>query len=132
IKGRNIERHVPPDLPPLVGVRDQLVQVFLNLVLNAIDATERGGRIELRAECDGGALCVTVRDDGAGIAPGHAARFSQPYFTTKRHGTGLGLFVTRKLVSDHGGSVDFASRPGEGTTFRVRLPIPDQVTRDKG
>ena len=47
----------------------------------------------------------------------------QPYFTTKKHGTGLGLFVTRKLVTDHGGAVEFRSRPGEGTTFTVRLPF---------
>ena len=73
-KGRSIERQVPADLPPLFGVRDQLVQVFLNLVLNAIDATGTG-----RAHRAGGSsgpvtsIVVTVRDDGAGIAPEHAA-----------------------------------------------------------
>jgi signal transduction histidine kinase len=132
-KQRALVLEVPPDLPLLHGVRDQLVQVFLNLVLNAVDATEKGGRIELRAERCDDTVQVTVRDDGAGIAPENAARLFQPYFTTKRHGTGLGLFVTRKLVTDHGGSVAFASRPGEGTTFRVRLPLgvepqPDEKT----
>jgi signal transduction histidine kinase len=122
-KHRAIAVDVPADLPPLFGVRDQLVQVFLNLVLNAVDATERGGRIEVSARRQGGALEVSVRDDGAGIAPEQAARLFQPYFTTKKHGTGLGLFVTRKLVADHGGTVDFESRPGEGTIFRVRLPV---------
>ncbi len=120
-KGRLIERHVPPGLPVLYGVRDQLVQVFLNLVLNAVDATARGGRIELRAECVDGGVMVTVRDDGAGIAPEHVARVFQPHFTTKKNGTGLGLFVSRKLIADHGGRIDFESRPGEGTTFRVWL-----------
>jgi signal transduction histidine kinase len=124
-KGRLIERHVPPDLPPLAGVRDQLVQVFLNLVLNAVDATARGGRIELRAERAGDSISVTVRDDGAGIALEHAARLFQPYFTTKKSGTGLGLFVSRKLVAAHGGRIEFESRPGEGTTFRVNLPAPE-------
>jgi signal transduction histidine kinase len=121
-KGRRIERHVPPGLPPLDGVRDQLVQVFLNLVLNAVDATARGGVIELRAEGAGGAVVVTVRDDGAGIGPEQAARVFQPYFTTKKNGTGLGLFVSRKLIAEHGGRMEFESRPGEGTTFRVDLP----------
>ncbi len=121
-KGRLIERNVPADLPPLYGVRDQLVQVFLNLVLNAVDATGKGGRIELRAERAGDGVTVTVRDDGAGIAPDHAGRLFQPYFTTKKNGTGLGLFVSRKLVANHGGRIEFASRPGEGTTFRVDLP----------
>lgn len=122
-KDRRIHVEVSADLPALFGVRDQLVQVFLNLVLNAVDATERGGSIEIRAnELPEGYLEVTVRDDGSGIAPEHAARLFQPYFTTKKHGTGLGLFVTRKLVADHGGTVQFESKRGEGTVFRVRLP----------
>jgi signal transduction histidine kinase len=129
-RGRVLSPQVPPDLPPLYGVRDQLVQVFLNLVLNAVDATERGGRIDLRAECRDGAVLVAVQDDGAGIPPEHADRIFRPYFTTKKHGTGLGLFVTRNLVTDHGGTVEFESRPGAGTVFRVRLPVgDDRVTR---
>jgi signal transduction histidine kinase len=127
-KGRVISPAVAPDLPCLYGVRDQLVQVFLNLVLNALDATDKGGHIELRAERHNGALEVAVRDDGCGIPPEHAARLFQPYFTTKKHGTGLGLFVTRKLVTDHGGTVEFESQPGRGSVFRVRLPLPDKVT----
>jgi signal transduction histidine kinase len=122
-KGRMIELHVPPDLPPFLGVRDQLVQVFLNLVLNAIDATSKGGRIEVTAERQRDFLQVAVRDNGTGIEPDDAKRLFQPYFTTKPHGTGLGLFVTRKLVTDHGGIVSFESQPGEGTVFRVSLPI---------
>ncbi len=123
-KGRIIEPVVPAGLPTLHGVRDQLVQVFLNLVLNAIDATGKGGRIRLGVERHDGAVEVTVSDDGAGIAPEHAGRLFQPYFTTKKNGTGLGLFVTRQLVAEHGGTVDFTSRPGAGTVFRVRLPVP--------
>ncbi len=128
-KGRRIECQVPAGLPPLDGVRDQLVQVFLNLVLNAVDATTKGGRIELRAEQAAGEVAVTVRDDGAGIGPENAARVFQPYFTTKKDGTGLGLFVSRKLIAEHGGRIDFESRPGEGTTFRVSLPAPADLPR---
>ena len=123
MRGRIPTPALPPDLPPLYAVRDQLVQVFLNLVLNALDATNRDGRIDLQVTRRAGGVEVSVRDSGSGIAPEHAARLFQPYFTTKKHGTGLGLFVTRQLVADHGGSVTFESRLGEGTTFRVLLPL---------
>jgi signal transduction histidine kinase len=122
-KGRLLETIIPPNLPALHGVRDQLVQVFLNLILNAIDATEKDGRITISVAHDPGVVLVAVRDNGAGIAPEHQGRLFQPYFTTKKHGTGLGLFVTRKLVMDHGGTVEFESRPGEGTVFWVWLPV---------
>jgi signal transduction histidine kinase len=120
---RIIEANVPADLPPLYGARDQFVQAVLNLVLNAVDATSPGGHIELTAARENGQLTVSVRDDGHGIASEHRGRLFQPYFTTKKHGTGLGLFVTRKLVADHGGSVECDSQPGAGTVFRVLLPV---------
>jgi signal transduction histidine kinase len=128
-RGRIATPGLPPDLPPLDGVRDQLVQVFLNLVLNAIDATRRDGRIELAVSRAPGGVEVTVQDDGCGIAAAHTDRLFRPYFTTKKHGTGLGLFVTHKLVSDHGGTVTFDSQPGLGTTFRVYLPTEERGAR---
>lgn len=124
IKGRQIETHIEPNLPPLLARRDLLVQVILNLVLNAIDATEQGGRIVISARRDGQELEITVQDDGSGIAPVDQAKLFQPYFTTKKHGTGLGLFVTRTLVGEHAGRIEFDSALGIGTTFRVRLPLP--------
>lgn len=123
IKSRRVETHVPADLPTLQAVRDQLVQAVLNLVLNAVDATAPGGRIEIGAEQAEGRIVLRVRDDGAGVAADAAARLFQPYFTTKRTGTGLGLFVTRQLITDHGGTVGLESRPGPGATFRVELPL---------
>jgi signal transduction histidine kinase len=122
-RGRIAPLELPPDLPPLYAVRDQLVQVFLNLILNAIDAVDRDGRIELQVTRTSEGVEVAVHDNGCGIAPEHTARLFQPYFTTKKHGTGLGLFVTRQLVEDHGGTVAVESHPGAGTVFRVRLPV---------
>jgi two-component system, NtrC family, sensor kinase len=122
-KDRVLDLRLPPRLPLLYGVRDHFIQIFLNLVLNAMDATGKGGRITISADRRPGELQVTVQDNGSGILPQHAARVFQPYFTTKKHGTGLGLFVTRKLVADHGGCIEFESLPGKGTVFRVRLPI---------
>jgi signal transduction histidine kinase len=66
---------------------------------------------------------VLVKDNGCGIEPAYQEMIFRPYFTTKEHGTGLGLFVTRKLVEGHGGTVGMTSSPGEGTTFRVLLPL---------
>jgi two-component system NtrC family sensor kinase len=135
-RGRIASPELPPDLPPLLGVRNQLVQAFLNLILNAIDATSevrggvtppippcREGRIELTVVREGAWVSVAVRDNGTGIPAEQAVRLFKPYFTTKKHGTGLGLFVTRRLVRDHGGDVGFDSAPGQGTTFTVRLPL---------
>ena len=123
VKSRDVRADVPADLPAFTGVRDQLVQVFFNLVLNAIDATGKGGKVLIEARAAGKELIVTVSDDGQGIAPEHKDRLFSPYFTTKRHGTGLGLFVTSKLMQAHGGSVTYDSAPGRGTTFRLVFPI---------
>jgi signal transduction histidine kinase len=129
VKSRSVAVDVPTDLPPLVGVRGQLVSVFLNLVLNAIDATAKGGRIALEAAGEAGGVRVRVHDDGAGIAPAHQARLFQPYFTTKRHGTGLGLFMSRQLLAQHGGRIECTSVPGSGTTFIVWLPAAAEEVR---
>jgi two-component system, NtrC family, sensor kinase len=122
VKRRSIAVDLPADLPPVVGVRGQLVSVFLNLVLNAIDATGKGGRVTLAAAIENGGVRAWVTDDGPGIAAEHHGRLFQPYFTTKRHGTGLGLFMARKLLAEHGGTIECVSAAGLGTTFTVRLP----------
>lgn len=127
-KGRAIHADVPADLPAVIGVRDQLVQVLLNLVLNAVDATARGGRVDIVARSVAGAVELTVADDGPGVAPEHVARLFQAYFTTKKNGTGLGLFVSRKLASDQGGGLDYEPRPGGGALFRLRLPADSPST----
>ncbi len=129
-RGRIATPPLPPDLPPLFGVRDQLVQVFLNLVLNAIDAAGRDRPVELAVTRRPEDVEVAVRDGGGGVAPEHAARLFQPYFTTKKHGTGLGLFVTRQLVADHGGTVEFESPAEGGAVFRVRLPLAPAGRRE--
>jgi signal transduction histidine kinase len=121
-KDRAITTDVPADLAPIGGVRDHLTQVVLNLVLNAIDATGRGGRIHLEGREEAGDIILSVEDDGRGISPEDRPRLFQPYFTTKPNGTGLGLFVSRQVVEEMGGQLTFRSEPGQGTTFLVRLP----------
>ncbi len=120
-KSRRISTNIPAELPAIVGVRGQLVQVFLNLVLNAVDATDKNGAIAISASVEDGHVVIDVADDGQGIPPDQRDRLFQPYFTTKQHGTGLGLFVTRKLLADQSGTITVHDRPGGGVIFRVRL-----------
>jgi two-component system, NtrC family, sensor kinase len=123
-KGRRIVTCFAEGLPRVAAVRDQLVQVFLNLVLNALDATEEGGTIEITTDWDpAGELRVAVRDDGCGIGPAARARIFQPYFTTKDSGTGLGLFVCRKIIEQTArGRIELTASSPESTTFTVYLP----------
>jgi two-component system NtrC family sensor kinase len=121
-KDRAISFDIPPTLAPVQGIRDHLTQVLLNLVLNAIDATSRGGRISIEGHDEGNSIVLSVEDDGRGIAVDDGPRLFQPYFTTKPSGTGLGLFVSRQIVEEMGGTLTFRSEPGRGATFLVRLP----------
>ncbi len=119
-KGKRIVTRYADGLPKLRVVRDQLVQVFLNLVLNSLDATEEGGTIELTTELKDGWIRVVVRDDGGGIPAEHQAAIFQPYFTTKETGTGLGLFVCRNILEESGeGRIELTQTSSEGTTFTV-------------
>jgi signal transduction histidine kinase len=125
---RQITTDLPPDLPPIVTVRDHLTQVVLNLLLNAIDATGTGGHIHVVADHDGDRLRLSVLDDGRGIPEEDRARLFQPYFTTKPQGTGLGLFVCRRIVEEMGGGLTCESEEGRGATFTIALPAPRKAT----
>ena len=120
---------IEPDLPKVQAVREQLHQVLLNLVLNAMQASPKGGEVRLSARVggpNGGAgVCVEVVDQGHGIAEEDLERIFDPFFTTKGpdKGTGLGLMICHRVVSEHGGTIEVASRPGRGATFRLRLPV---------
>jgi len=122
-KQRSITTSIPADLPTVPCVRDYLTQVVLNLVLNAIDATDDQGRIHLDARAEEGWLVLSVDDDGRGVSIADRCRLFQPFFTTKSHGTGLGLFVSRRILEDFAGTLSFRSEPGAGSTFVVRLPL---------
>lgn len=126
-KNKQIATHCADGLPKLNAVRDQLVQVFLNLILNAMDATAEGGTIEITAQLEGAWLRVSIRDNGHGIAEPDRARLFQPYFTTKETGTGLGLFVCRLILDRNDGRIELTDTSPRGTTFSVLLP--SQETR---
>jgi two-component system, NtrC family, sensor kinase len=122
-KQRVITTDIPSQLPTVIVIRDYLTQVILNLVLNAIDATGDQGRIHLQAQTEDGWLVLSVDDDGRGISIADRCRLFQPFFTTKPHGTGLGLFVSRQILEDFSGTLTFRSELGQGSTFTVRFPL---------
>ena len=101
---------------------ESLRQIVLNLVLNALEATPEGGCVRVRLEARGQGTELNVRDDGPGIAAEVLARLGEPFVTTKAQGTGLGLFLARRLVEGAGGELHIASRPGAGAAVSVRLP----------
>jgi signal transduction histidine kinase len=102
---------------------EQIKQVLLNLVINAIQAMPEGGVIVLRALADGGCLCLEIQDQGMGITPQDLERIFDPFFTTKEKGTGLGLSIAARIIAQHGGEIEPRRNPGGGMTFSVKLPL---------
>jgi signal transduction histidine kinase len=121
--GVTIERSVEPGLPAVRLDRDQLTQVLLNLVTNALEAMPGGGRLRVSAWRSGGEVALQVSDTGIGFDPAEVDRLFQPYQTTKAGGTGLGLAIAERIVQEHGGRIEATGRPGAGATFTVLLPI---------
>jgi len=115
-----------PRLPAVLGQRDQLQQVILNLLTNAIDATPPDGRVEMTTRTRPGQdeVEIAIADTGRGISPADRKRIFDPFFSTKEagHGTGLGLFITGEIVREHKGRIELDSNEGSGCTFRVCLP----------
>jgi signal transduction histidine kinase len=112
-------------VPPVECLAGQINQVLMNLITNAADAAP-GGKITIRTLApDPEHVAIEVEDDGTGIAPAHLGRIFEPFFTTKSvgQGTGLGLAITWGVVARHGGRIDVRSQPGEGSCFRVLLPV---------
>jgi signal transduction histidine kinase len=131
---RVVERFAPPGGAVVFGDPHELMQVALNLFLNAADAVPEGrpGTIEVTASRSGDDVVLAVADDGVGMTPEDQARCFDLFFTTKEvgEGTGLGLAVVHNVVTNHGGRIEVESAPGRGTTFRVVLPgeaAPDEV-----
>jgi two-component system NtrC family sensor kinase len=115
------------ELPEVGCLPSQLNQVFLNMLINASQAIHgKRGTITVRTGCiDGDHVFVEIADNGEGIPPGNLKRIFDPFFTTKPvgKGTGLGLALSYGIVTRHRGRIDVRSQPGEGTTFRITLPV---------
>ena len=118
-----LERELSPQLPPLLAISDELAQVFLNLILNAVDAMPEGGTLRVTSRlAEEGRVAVAFSDTGRGIPPEHLQRVFEPFFSTKNNGTGLGLAISYSIVQRHGGEIKVESQVEGGTTFTVWLP----------
>lgn len=112
-------------LPAIPIVSDQISQVILNLLINAVEAMPAGGSLRLKTELsdDGGHVLFRVRDSGPGMSAEQINRLFEPFYTTKPNGTGLGMAISYGIIERHGGTIDVSSEPGQGTTFVVALPV---------
>ena len=118
-----VNRQPNPQLPDILADGDQLRRVFANLAGNAQDAMPEGGELTITAGVADGYALVTFKDTGTGIPDENLDKIFDPLFTTKIHGTGLGLAACQQIVSRHNGTIEVTSEPGKGATFTVRLPL---------
>ena len=120
--GVKVDTHVSPELT-VNGDDAMLRQALLNLAMNACQAMPAGGRLRIAAgHADRGRIEVVFQDTGVGIPAEHLERIFDLYFTTKEHGSGIGLSMVYRIVQLHDGDIEVASTPGRGTTFRILLP----------
>jgi signal transduction histidine kinase len=112
-------------VPDMQANPSELHQVFVNLIINAVQAMNARGRLTLSTGIEGGYLTVTIQDTGPGIAPQDLAKIFAPFFTTKARGrgTGLGLYIVHTIIKKYGGMIEPVSQPGNGTTFRIQFPL---------
>jgi len=127
-----LEEKVPDELPPVFGDRNQIKQAILNLVLNAVEAMQDGGRLIVTAEIgpDEDQVTICVSDTGPGVPKKMRKSIFEPFITTKKDGkgVGLGLSVVYGVIAQHGGTIDVDSEEGKGSTFTIRLPVCKEPT----
>jgi signal transduction histidine kinase len=127
-------RHAQPDLPEIALDAGRIEQVLINLIQNAVEASSAGGVVEIEQRIGssqqphlpsskGDSLIISVRDHGEGMAEEEREKIFEPFYTTKAHGTGLGLYICHHIVEAHGGQIVVDSRPGQGSCFMLCLPL---------
>jgi PAS domain S-box-containing protein len=132
--GVRVVSELDTGLPPVRARADQLRQVFLNLLLNAQQAIEGGGQINVSTSRYGQSIqpsvMIQISDSGVGISPDELTRIFEPFFSTRKKGTGLGLWVTQDIVRQHGGRIDVTSERGKGTTFTIMLLVDSPILEE--
>lgn len=122
-RGVSVEVESPVDLPVVLADKDQVKQVFFNLIKNAAEAMPPGGRLRIAARADEEHVSLAFADNGSGIKPEDLARLFEPYHTTKPTGHGLGMMVVQRILRAHGGHIAVESNPGRGTTVTLQFPL---------
>ncbi len=130
VRRLEFRKSVRADMPAIECDPEQMEQVILNLVLNAVHAMPEGGTVVLAARREEGGVTIDVEDEGAGIPRDDVERVFDPFFTTKDRGTGLGLSVADQLVRQHGGTLTISRNSPKGATFRISLPVKPSSTHD--
>jgi len=128
-RGINVEAEVRDDLPLVMADRNQLKQIFFNIIKNAVEAMQPGGRLRIRARTDDDTVYLAFGDSGAGIKQEDLTRLFQPYHTTKAGGHGLGLMVVQRIMREHGGQIGIESKEGVGTVVTLQFPRKDRRVR---
>lgn len=119
---------IPTDIPQILANENQMVELLLNLIINAVEAMPEGGVLSISASVAEGDndnqqyVVLEVTDTGAGVPPEIQSKIFERYYTTKETGTGLGLAICERIVKSHNGSIHFRSEVQKGSTFTIRLP----------
>jgi PAS domain S-box-containing protein len=128
-RGQTVEQKLDSRLPQTPFDPVQIKQVLVNLAKNAMQAMRRGGVLTVQTGRDSDWVWICISDTGGGIPEEQLNRIFEPFFTTKKRGSGLGLMIVQRIVRDHGGRIELESRVGQGTTFRVLLPVRERQAR---
>jgi len=122
-RGIVIAAEFAPELASFMGDADQLIQALINLVVNALQAVERNGRVDVRVRSEGDCCIIEVRDTGPGVPPDRLTAIFEPYYTTKSQGCGIGLWIVQQIATAHQGEVEAANIAGSGASLTMRLPM---------
>jgi two-component system NtrC family sensor kinase len=130
-----VSESLEPSLPPVMAVPGQLKQVFMNIMVNALESMPEGGELGVATSLrdQGRKIAVRIADTGCGIPKGLINRIFEPFYTDKKSGTGLGLSISYGIIKGHGGDIQVESEEGKGTTFHIYLPVSDVgITEEAG
>ncbi len=128
-RGIAVKLELRSNIPPMMLDANQLKQAFYNIIRNAMQAMSNEGQLTIRSDMDAYEVVIAFSDNGPGIPAEAMARVFEPYFTTKKSGSGLGLLIVRRVVREHGGEIELKSKPSEGTRVIVRLPRAQRSPR---
>jgi two-component system NtrC family sensor kinase len=126
-----VVRNLAPDLPDIMADGSQMEQVFVNLLINAVQAVPEGGTVQVKSSLNEpeSRVSIEVEDNGPGIGRNEQNKIFEPFFSTKPNGTGLGLSVSYGIIRNHQGNISVQSRPGAGTRFLIEIPFAQQESK---